>query len=294
MISLLHHDEPAPAFQAPKLSCDSHFHVFGPSERYPYGGASGEALRYAPPVAPLEEYRLLANLLGLERMVFVQPSAYGRDNSCMLDAMTQAGKENCRGIVDVDENVDDSELARLDAIGVRGVRINVRPIEPQRSGLADSMMPRINRLEARCKELGWHLDFLLPDWLTAEMMPRLRKLRLPFTLAHMGMSKGKDGVTGAAFQSLLETLRHGDGNCWVKLTGCYRTSSDPEYHDLTPMGQSLIQTAPNRLIWGSDFPHLSFGDRSTVQLFNLLARWTSDAAVRKRILVDNPAELFGF
>ncbi len=291
---MLLQNEPAPAFKAPQHACDSHFHVFGPKGKYAYGTGLSEPLRYEPPFAPLEEYLALARVMGTERMVFVQPSAYGRDNSCMLDAMAEVGQSLCRGIVDIDENIPEAELARLDSLGVRGVRINVRPIEPLTPGLGDTLNPRVDRLAARCKELGWHLDFLLPDWLTVEYMPRLRKLRIPFTLAHMGMSKGKDGVTGAAFRSVLDTVRHGEGNCWVKLTGCYRTSSQPHYEDLAPLAMALVEAASDRLIWGSDCPHLSFGDRSTIELFNLLLQWAPDEVARRRILVDNPAALFGF
>jgi 2-pyrone-4,6-dicarboxylate lactonase len=118
-------DDAAPAFTAPALSCDSHFHVFGPAERYPYAGD----LRYVPPLAPLADYRALARRLGLVRMVFVQPSAYGRDNRCMLDAMAEAGAA-CRGIVDIDETVPERELDALDAQGVRGIRINVSSVKP--------------------------------------------------------------------------------------------------------------------------------------------------------------------
>ena len=150
--------ESEPEFRAMPLSCDSHFHVFGPSELYPYGSD----LRYKPPVATLSEHQALAQLLGIERMVFVQPSAYGRNNACMLDAMRQVGPEKCRGIVDVDEHVPDAELARLHALGVRGVRVNVSPVHKAEAGLADKLMPRIDRLAARCAEIGWHLDFLLP------------------------------------------------------------------------------------------------------------------------------------
>ena len=118
------HDAHQPAFKAPPLSCDCHFHVFGAAERYPYGAD----LRYAPPSAPLEEYLTLSGRLGLERMVFVQPSAYGRDNTCMLDAMRAVGGR-ARGIVDIDENTPDAEVARLHAARVRGVRINVSPVK---------------------------------------------------------------------------------------------------------------------------------------------------------------------
>ena len=146
------------AFTAPANACDAHFHVFGSAEQYPYGS---DNLRYAPPVAPLSEYLRLAAHLGLTRYVFVQPSAYGRDNRCMLDAMQQVGVAHCRGIVDIDENAPDALLAEMDATGVRGVRINYSPIHPFEAGLAQKMTPRIERLAARCAELGWHLDFLL-------------------------------------------------------------------------------------------------------------------------------------
>lgn len=142
-------DEAAPEFAAPPLGCDCHFHVFGPAERYPYG----PDVRYAPPSAPLEEYLGLSRRIGLERMVFVQPSAYGRDNACMLDAMRVVGGR-CRGIVDIDENISDVEVARLHAAVVRGVRINVSPVKPHEAGFAATLLPRIERLDARCAEIG--------------------------------------------------------------------------------------------------------------------------------------------
>ncbi len=279
------------AFTAPANACDAHFHVFGSAEQYPYGS---DNLRYAPPVAPLSEYLRLAAHLGLTRYVFVQPSAYGRDNRCMLDAMQQVGVAHCRGIVDIDENAPDALLAEMDATGVRGVRINYSPIHPFEAGLAEKMTPRIERLAARCAELGWHLDFLLPGWLTAELMPLMKSLTLPFSMAHMGMNLGKDGVDAPGFQALLELVNHGDRNAYVKLTGIYRMSKVPQFTDADPLARALMQAAPDRLIWGSDYPHLSFGEHSSVELFNLLARWTDDEKIRKMILTDNPQRLFGF
>ena len=134
-----HANEPPPAFRAPPLACDSHFHVFGPAERYPYG-AGAERPRYAMPVAPLSDYLDLARHLGIERFVFVQPSAYGRDNACMLDAMREVGNACCRGIVDVDEDTPDALLADLHRLGVRGVRINVSPVKPPEPGFGASMV----------------------------------------------------------------------------------------------------------------------------------------------------------
>ena len=280
-----------PDFKSPPGGCDSHFHVFGPAERYPYGSD----LRYAPPLAPLADYLALARKLGLSHCVLVQPSAYGRDNRCMLDAMREVGAERCRGVVDIDENTPDAELARLDALGVRGVRINLSPVKPFESGFAAKLLPRIARLAPRCAEIGWQLDFLTPGWLTAELMPTLRKLELDFTLAHFGMFQATDGIDQPGFRQLLELLRTGERRCWVKLTGAYRMSASGEFADVAPMARALIEAAPDRLVWGSDYPHLSFADKvGSVELWNLFGRWAPDEATRRRILVDNPRSLFGF
>src|SRR5882724_10942108 len=291
---MAHLNEVSPRFRAPPLSCDAHFHVFGPAERYPVGGVN-ETLRYAPPLAPLSDYLELAKVLGMERFVFVQPSAYGRDNACMLDAMREVGLARCRGIVDVDENAPDAILAEMNALGVRGVRINVSPVKPPAPGFSATMKPRIERLDARCAELGWQLDFLHPGWLTEELLPDFARLRSSFTIAHMRMFLAKDGAQQPGFVKLLDLLRHGEGRAWVKLTGTYRMATLPALTDAAPMAQALIAAAPDRLIWGSDYPHLSFADKvGSVQLFNLLADWAPDEATRRRILVDNPAALFGF
>jgi 2-pyrone-4,6-dicarboxylate lactonase len=288
-------NEPAPAFRAPPLACDAHFHVFGPAEHYPYGRGTAENLRYAPPLAPLSDFLETAALLGFERFVFVQPSAYGRDNACMLDAMGEVGIARCRGIVDVDENAPDALLAEMHGRGVRGVRINVSPVKPPAPGFSQTMRPRIERMDARCAELGWQLDFLAPGWLTEELLPMFARLRSPFTIAHMGMFRAEAGAGQRGFQKLIDLLRHGEGRAWVKLTGTYRMATGPDFADAAPMARALIETAPDRLIWGSDYPHLSFADQvGSVQLFNLLADWAPDEATRRRILVDNPAALFGF
>jgi len=280
-----------PAFRAPALSCDAHFHIFGDPQRYP---ARDPKLRYQPPFAPLSEYQELAAKLGFERFVFVQPSAYARDNACMLEAMREMGGR-CRGIVDIDEDTPEAELARLHAAGVRGVRVNVSPVHAPERGLAERLVPRVRRLESRLAELGWQLDFLLPGWLTAELIPVLRSLQVQFTLAHMGMFLARDGVSQSAFQQLLDLLKNGEGRCWVKLTGVYRMSQARGFVDAAPLARALIAAAPDRVIWGSDYPHLSFaGEVGSVELFNLLGAWAPDEATRRRILVDNPAKLYGF
>jgi 2-pyrone-4,6-dicarboxylate lactonase len=282
----------APAFAAPPNACDAHFHVFGLAEKYPYA----TDIRYKPPYEPVERYLRLAQRLGFVRYVFVQPSAYGFDYSCMVDAMRRLDPTIRRGIIDLDETkTGDKELADLDAIGVRGIRVNISPIRKPEAGLAASMQPRIWRLAKICAELGWHLDFLTPGWLVSELMPTLYDLPVEFSVAHMGLFPAKDGRRQPAFQSFLDLVGDGSRRCWVKLTGIYRFSGMADFSDVKPMAQALIERAPDQLIWGSDFPHLSFHDRvGTIQLYNLLSEWAPDLAMRRRILADNPARLFGF
>ncbi|WP_426958481.1 amidohydrolase family protein [Muricoccus radiodurans] len=288
-----HHRDAEPAFRAPPLSCDAHFHVFGEEERYPY--ASPEPLRYKPPHAPLSDYLDLAGVLGIERFVFVQPSAYGRDNSCMLDAMREMGTARCRGIVDVDEDAPDALLAEMDKLGVRGVRVNFSPVKPREAGTKDAVMGRIRTLEARCAEIGWHLDFLTPGWLTEELIPTLTSLKVPFSIAHMGMFLAKDGPEQPGFRKLLDVLKGGTVQGYAKFTGTYRMATAPDFADAAPMAKAVIAAAPDRILWGSDYPHLSFAHAvGSVALFNLLADWAPDEATRRKILVDNPVALFGF
>jgi predicted TIM-barrel fold metal-dependent hydrolase len=282
-----------PAFAAPPHACDTHFHIFGPAERYPHVSTD---LRYKPPFAPLADYLQIAKRIGFERFVFVQPSAYGLDNSCMLDAMAEMDLGLRRGIIHFDEvNVGDAELTRWHAAGARGVRINVSPIRQPEAGLADALKPKIVRTADICRDLGWHVDFLLPGWLISELMPTLRVLPAEFSVAHMGLFPAKNGATQSGFREFLSLAGDGSKRCWVKLTGIYRFSQNPTFADVAAFAEALIATVPDQLIWGSDFPHLSFHDKvGTIQLYNKLAEWAPDAAMRKRILTDNPARLFGF
>jgi 2-pyrone-4,6-dicarboxylate lactonase len=281
-----------PAFAAPENACDAHFHVFGAAEKYAYGSD----IRYKPPYEPLERYLELARRIDFVRYVFVQPSAYGFDNSYMLDAMRELDPTIRRGIIDLDENnTSDKELAGLDATGIRGIRVNISPIRKAEAGLAASMQPRIARLAKICGELGWHLDFLTPGWLVGELMPTLRELPVAFSVAHMGLFPAKDGPEQPGFVEFIKLAGDGSKRCFVKLTGIYRFSTKADFSDVKPMAQALIDKVPDQLIWGSDFPHLSFHDRvGTIQLYNLLGQWAPDSGMRKRILADNPARLFGF
>ena len=281
-----------PAVTAPPSACDAHFHVLGPAGKYPYG----TDIRYKPPYEPLEAYLKLARRLGFVRYVFVQPSAYGFDNSCMLDAMRELDPSVRRGIIDLDETkTGDKQLAELNTLGIRGIRVNVSPVRKPEAGLAESMKPRIAWLTKLCQEIGWHLDFLTPGWLTSELMPVLHELPIAFTVAHMGLFPAKDGPAQRGFQEFLKLAADDSKRCWVKLTGIYRFSTAPGFADVKSIAQALMRAVPDQLIWGSDFPHLSFHDRvGTIQLYNMLAEWAPGAAMRQHILVDNPARLFGF
>lgn len=278
-----------PNFTVPPLACDAHFHVFGPPDKFPYV----PELRYTPPVAPLDDYLELSRQLGLQRMVFVQPSAYGKDNSCMFDAMATMGSK-CRGIVDIDENITDKELKKYSDLGVRGIRINVSPVKAYEAGFADKITGRIKRLAERAKGIGWHLQFLSPGWLVRELMPVFKSLPVPFVIDHMGLFPAKEGIQNPGFQELLRLLE--SGQCWVKLTAVYRLSTNiPEFKDAIPFAQALIAKAPDRLLWGSDYPHVSFADKvDSLGLFNLLGIWAPDEKQRNKILIDNPQKLFGF
>jgi len=282
-----------PTYAAPPAACDAHFHVFGPADKYPHVTTD---LRYQPPYAPLAEYIAMARGLGFERFVFVQPSAYGLDNACMLDAMAELDPAIRRGIVHLDEtSARDADLARWHDIGVRGVRINISPIRKPEAGLADTLRPKIVRTAKVCRELGWHVDLLLPGWLVAELMPTLHELPVAFTVAHMGLFPASEGPSQQGFQDFLALVGDGSGRCWVKLTGIYRFSRSPGYADVKPFAQALIAAAPEQMIWGSDFPHLSFHDKvGTIALYNKLMDWAPDAATRQRILADNPGRLFEF
>lgn len=279
-----------PSFESPPNACDAHFHVFGTAQQYPYG----LDLRYAPPHAPLTEYLQLAAHLGLTRFVFVQPSAYARDNRCMLDAMHEVGVDQCRGIVDVHEDTDIKALQALNLQGVRGVRINVSPIHPHEEGLTQKLEMRVLTLHDKCQDLNWHLDFLLPGWLTLELMPVLSGLKIPFTMAHLGMNLAKDGVNAPGFKALLKLVNEGERNAYVKFTGIYRMSKTQDYLDADPLAKALIAQSADRIIWGSDYPHLSFAQHSSVELFNLLHRWCDNEHQKRLILSSNPQRLFGF
>jgi predicted TIM-barrel fold metal-dependent hydrolase len=275
----------------PGNACDTHAHVFGPAERFPYAADRS----YTPPDAPLEKYLAMLDTLGFARGVLVQGSAHGADNAAMLDALArQPGR--LQGIAVADASAAPAQLRRWHALGVRGLRFNHFFQDGQLHYRGGVPLAAARMLAPIMHELGWQLQL----WIDVKDLPDtvdlLRVLDLPAVIDHMGRTPAAAGVGTPGFQALLRLL--GRGGCWVKLSGAHRISRDaPDYPDARPFHQALVAENPDRLLWGGDWPH----PRMTADeipdaghLLDLFQQWTPDAAVRRRILVDNPARLYQF
>ena len=273
----------------PPLACDSHMHVFdarfSPSPHWPR----------TPPDAPVAAYRQLQQRLGTSRAVVVTPSTYGTDNACTLEALDQLG-ERARGVAVVDAAVDGAELARLAARRVCGLRVNF--VSPQSWGTTTPLMltTLADRVARHADCGGWHIQvFAHPEQIVA-LEPVLKALPVPLVIDHLGRIDPAEGPSAAAFGALRRLLD--GGNTWVKLSGAYMRSAvqGPSYADTLPLGRALVQAAPERLVWGSDWPHTTEapGTVSDADLVDLLSAWSGSDAAMDRILVDNPARLYGF
>ena len=288
-----------PGFAPPAGACDCHTHVFGPVARYPFVPRRA----YAPMDALPADARTMMRRLGLERIVFVQPSPYGADNRCMLDAMAEFGAA-ARGVAVIDTATGDAELRRLHDAGVRGVRLNIATAG---NDTGEPLGARCEALARRIADRGWHLQlYVMPEALV-ELEPTLRMLPVPCVIDHMGLIPPQDCRGHPAFQALSRLLD--SGNCWVKLSGAYRVAnSDTDYARAAPLAQALIAACPERLVWGSDWPHppahrgapdpdgeqRPYRGLDTGRLLGLLADWAPDGALRNRILAENPARLYDF
>jgi 2-pyrone-4,6-dicarboxylate lactonase len=274
-----------PRFTLPPRSCDAHCHVFGPASRFPYAAER----RYTPPDAPKERLADLHALLGIERAVIVQASCHGGDNRAMLDAIA-ASPERRRGVAIVDDGYAERDLALLNEGGVRGVRFNfVRHL----GGAPDPGVFR--RVLDRIRDLRWHLVLHLDAADLVELSPMLRALPVPFIIDHMGRVKAADGLRQAPFQALLALIAV--ETCWVKVCGAERISAaGPPFDDALPFAQALVAAAPDRVLWGTDWPHPNIQRHmpNDGDLVDLLPRLAPDAAARHRLLVENPARLYGF
>jgi predicted TIM-barrel fold metal-dependent hydrolase len=279
-----------PKIPLPGGACDTHAHVFGPAARFPYAADRS----YTPPDAPLEKYLGMLDTLGFARGALVQGSAHGPDNSAMLDALARH-PGRLRGVAVADEQVPPAELRRWHALGVRGLRFNHFFQGGQLHYRGGVPLEAARALAPVMKELGWHLQLWIDVKDLPATIPILQALDLPVVIDHMGRTDASAGTSSPGFQSLLRLL--GAGGCWVKLSGAHRISRKaPDYPDAQPFHAALVAENPDRLVWGGDWPHPRMdGEMPDVgHLLDLFHEWTPEANVRHRILVANPARLYGF
>jgi D-galactarolactone isomerase len=274
--------EPATA-KAPPLAADCHHHIY--DSRFPVDPAA----TLKPGDATVADYRMLQKRIGTTRHVVVQPSTYGVDNRCLLDALGQFGTKTARGVAVVNTGVTDAELHQLHKAGVRGIRFNI-------AQAGATTVEMIEPLSQRVAKLGWHIqvnmtsDMILAN---AAIWDRVPTQVVFDHLAHLSEPEGVKDPTFATVSTLLKK-----GKAWVKLSGAYADTKigPPTYSDSTAVAQAYVKLAPQRLVWGSDWPHPS--ERTTkpddALLFDLLSQWAPDERTRHRILVDNPARLYGF
>jgi 2-pyrone-4,6-dicarboxylate lactonase len=271
-----------PRFKLPPGACDAHNHVFGPAAKFPYAPER----RYTPEDAPKEALSALHALLGIERAVIVQASCHGKDNRAMLDAIADA-PEKRRGIAMVDDGFADNDYAALDRGGVRGVRFNfVRHL----GGTPD--MDVFHKVIDRIKGLGWHvvLHMDAPDIIPLSDM--VKQLPLPFVIDHMGRVDAAAGTQQPAFRALLELAKR--ENCWIKVCGAERISLPP-YGAAVPIARALVEAIPDRVLWGTDFPHPNLKhEADEADLVDLVPQFAVTAEAQRKLLVDNPARLYGF
>jgi predicted TIM-barrel fold metal-dependent hydrolase len=273
-----------PKFQPPPLACDAHCHVFGPAAEFPYVPDAP----YHPPDAPFEGLRKLHGMLGIERAVIVHASCHGADMRVTLDAIARS-KGRYRGTAIIDESYGDREFQRMHEGGIRGVRFN---FVKHLGGRPDLGLFR--KTVARVKSMGWHLILHLDSTDLVELRSEFMKLPVPMVIDHMGRVKAGDGLEQQAFKTLLEFMKN--ENCWVKVCGAERVSSKgPPFSDALPFGRALIEAAPERILWGTDWPHPNVKHMpNDGDLVDLFAQMAPEPALQHKILVDNPARLYGF
>ncbi|MCS0500831.1 amidohydrolase family protein [Ancylobacter mangrovi] len=278
---------------------DCHMHVFGPIDRYP--GAPDRT--YTPERMGLAEYAPVAARLGVDRIVIVQPSAYGTDNRATLDGLATLGDKG-RAVVVIDDSFDDATLDAYERQGVRGIRLNLMTPRITDAAAAEATLLAAGQRIAR---LGWHIQIYADLELVALLAPAARKSAVPVVFDHMGGSKAAAGPDVPGFGVLLDLLK--EGKCWVKLSGAdIVTWETTDFSRATPFARALIAANPHQLVWGSDWPHLVHhnsgrGDAAPPagyrpvneeKLIEALAGWAGDEATLRAILVDNPARLYRF
>lgn len=272
-------------YKAPPLACDAHCHVFGPGDVFPYAASR----KYTPPDAPKEKLLKLHDSLGIERAVIVQASCHGTDNSAMLDAIA-ASNGRYRGVCNADITFTEQKYDELHAAGIRGVRFNfVKHLggAPDLSGM--------RQIIRRVAHLPWHVELHFDAKDLIEYEPVLDEIPLPVIIDHMGRTPVADGMNQVPFQALLKKLVRSE-NLWVKVSGSERISaSGPPFIDAAPFARACIASAPDRVIWGTDWPHPNVAIMpNDADLLDLIPEMAPDTATQKKLLVENPARLFGF
>jgi len=272
----------------PPLACDSHAHICGPRAQHAY---YPERL-YTPPDCLLPDYQHMLATLGVERAVLVQPSIYGTDNTVMLAAMQAAGPQ-FRGVAVVADDAAERDFKRLHAAGVRGVRVNIVDVKDRKAGTLP--LAALKKLALKVKPFGWHMEFLMHVDEFPDLDRALDDFPVDTVYGHLGYMQTDQGLAAPGFQALLRLMQ--SGKAWVKLSGPYRISMQPLPHaDTNAYAQALLAAAPRQVVWGTDWPHVMVKTPmpNDGDLCDMLAGWIPDAALRKQVLVDNPARLYGF
>ncbi|WP_342452520.1 amidohydrolase family protein [Pararoseomonas baculiformis] len=276
-------DTRKPAYKLPPGSVDAHCHVFGPGDQFPYAPDRS----YTPPDAPVEDLRRVHAILGVDRAVIVQASCHGTDNTAMIDAIERS-EGAYRGVAIVDGTITDSGLEELDRGGVRGVRFN---FVKHLGGTPD--LDVFDRVLDRIQPLGWHVVLHLDAGDILEHADRIARIKVPFVIDHMGRVQAKNGLEQEPFRRLLELMQN--ELAWVKICGPERvTSVGAPFHDAVPFARKLAEVAPDRTLWGTDFPHPNIaGDMpNDGDLVDILALAVEDEGARRKILIDNPDRLY--
>jgi predicted TIM-barrel fold metal-dependent hydrolase len=285
-------------FQVPTGACDTHTHIFGDPRRFPYS----DSRAYTPETASIEEMRALHRSLGIDRVVIVQASVYGTDNSCMLDALKQFGPV-ARGIAVIDDKIPESTLDAMDRAGVRGIRINLETVGQTDPAVAQR---RFQAAVERIKNRKWQIVIYTRLAVIEAIKDQVAASPVTVVFDHFGGANAALGTEQPGFGTLLGLVR--TGKVYVKISAPYRSSTHtPDYLDVAPLAKALIEANPQRILWGSDWPHprvaaagqkgtdfIPFSHVDDGQILNLLPVWVPDSTLRKRILVENPARLYRF
>ncbi|CAM4284428.1 4-sulfomuconolactone hydrolase [Bordetella tumbae] len=279
-------------FEIPAHACDSHAHIFGPNELYPFAPDRS----YTAPESPLESFIQHLERMGFERGVLVTPSPYGTDNRSVLDALT-AYPDRLRAVAVADTGVNVDTLRVWRKAGVCGVRFNLYAVGGDKVYKNGAGLDVLETLAPMMRDLDLHAQIWIhaPD--LVELAPRLEKLNVPLVIDHMGRMNAALGRDNPGFQKLCQML--GAGNTWTKISGADRNSNQQgQYGDIDDFASDLIAANPERIVWGSDWPHTNYFDSTMVPddgiLLNTLHRWLPDADVRQKILCDNPGQLYRF